>query len=56
MSRDWEQTFSGWGGAPSATEQTKAENAVRAVRKAIDASTKLRNSRPLPRAGASGRN
>jgi predicted nucleotidyltransferase len=41
MSRDWEQTFSGWGGAPSATEQTKAENAVRAVRKAIDASTKL---------------
>jgi len=41
MSRDWEQTFSGWGGAPGATEQTKAENAERAVRKAIDASTKL---------------
>ena len=41
MSRDWEQTFFGWGGAPGATEQTKAENAERAVRKAIDASTKL---------------
>ena len=37
MSRDWEATFSSWGAAPSATEQTKAENAERAVRKAIDA-------------------
>ena len=41
MSRAWEQTFSGWGRAPGATEQTKAENAERAVRKAIDASAKL---------------
>jgi len=30
MSRDWEQTLSCWGGAPGATEQTKAENAERA--------------------------
>ncbi|MBE0614865.1 MAG: nucleotidyltransferase [Burkholderiales bacterium] len=41
MSRDWETTFSSWGAAPGATEQTKAENAERAVRKAIDASAKL---------------
>ena len=34
-------TFSSWGAAPSATEQTKCENAERAVRKAIDASSKL---------------
>src|SRR5712664_4194319 len=41
MSRNWEATFSGWGAPPSDTEQAKAENAERAVRKAIDASTKL---------------
>src|ERR1017187_5641844 len=41
MSRDWEATFSSWGAAPSETEQTKSENAERAVRKAVDASAKL---------------
>ena len=41
MSRDWETTFSGWGAPPSITEQTKGENAERAVRKAIEASVKL---------------
>jgi predicted nucleotidyltransferase len=41
MSRDWEATFSAWGAAPGTTEQTKCDNAERAVRKAIDASTKL---------------
>ena len=41
MSRDWEATFSSWGAAPGTTEQTKCENAERAVRKALDASTKL---------------
>jgi hypothetical protein len=40
-SRDWEATFSSWGAAPGATEQTKCDNAERAVRKAISASTKL---------------
>ena len=35
MSRDWEATFSSWGAPPSDTEQAKAENAERAVRKAI---------------------
>lgn len=41
MSRDWEATFSSWGAAPSETEQTKSENAERAVRKAIETSAKL---------------
>lgn len=41
MSRDWEATFSSWGAPPSDTEQAKAGNAERAVRKAIDASAKL---------------
>lgn len=39
--RDWEATFCSWGAAPSDTEQTKCENAERAIRKAINASTKL---------------
>jgi tRNA nucleotidyltransferase (CCA-adding enzyme) len=41
MSRDWSATFSSWGAPPGTTEQTKCENAERAVRKAIDASAKL---------------
>src|SRR6266496_229349 len=45
MSRDWETTFSGWGTPPSITEQTKGENAERAVRKAIEASVKLNSKR-----------
>jgi predicted nucleotidyltransferase len=40
-SRDWEATFSSWGAAPGTTEQTKCDNAERAVRKAICASEKL---------------
>jgi predicted nucleotidyltransferase len=40
-SREWEATFTSWGAAPATTEQTKCENAERAVRKAICASTKL---------------
>ena len=39
--RDWERTFESWSTAPGVTQQTKSENAERAVRKAIDASTKL---------------
>jgi hypothetical protein len=46
MSRDWEATFSSWGSAPGNTEQTKCENAERAVQKAIDASANL-NSKPI---------
>jgi predicted nucleotidyltransferase len=44
--RDWESTFSGWGAAPGITEQTKCDNAERAVRKAISASYKL-NSKSI---------
>jgi predicted nucleotidyltransferase len=39
--RDWEATFVSWGAAPGPTEQTKCDNAERAVRKAISASAKL---------------
>lgn len=41
LNRDWENVFVTWGGAPSTTEQTKFENAERAIRKAIDASERL---------------
>jgi hypothetical protein len=37
----WEDTFASWGKAPGQTEQTKCDNAVRAVRKAVDASGPL---------------
>jgi len=46
MSRNWEVTFSGWGASPGPTEQEKAANAERAVRKAIRASTKL-SAKPI---------
>lgn len=46
LNRNWEDIFCSWGGAPSATEQTKCENVERAVRKAIDASEKL-NTRSI---------
>jgi hypothetical protein len=37
----WEDIFQSWGRPPGQTEQEKCDNAVRAVRKAIDASTAL---------------
>lgn len=43
MSRDWEATFANWGSPPSHTEQEKCANAERAIRKAIEASTRLRS-------------
>jgi predicted nucleotidyltransferase len=46
VNRNWEDVFCTWSGAPSTTEQTKCENAERAVRKAIDASDKL-NTRSI---------
>ena len=45
QNRNWEDVFCSWGGAPSETEQTKCENAERAIRKAIDASAKLNTRR-----------
>lgn len=41
MSRDWENTLRSWGQPPSQTERDKCENAERAVRKAIAASSAL---------------
>jgi hypothetical protein len=41
LNPDWERTFESWGQAPSQAEQEKCENAERAVRKAIAASTTL---------------
>jgi hypothetical protein len=37
----WEESFQSWAKAPGQTEQTKCDNAVTAIRKAIDASTAL---------------
>jgi len=37
----WEDTFRTWGAAPSATEQQKMENAETAIRKAVNANTRL---------------
>lgn len=39
----WEDTFKSWSSPPGATEQTKCDNAVRAIRKAIDAHSTLKN-------------
>lgn len=38
---DWEGIFSTWSQGPASTESTKAENAEKAIRKAIDASKRL---------------
>ena len=42
MGRDWDAIFASWGAPPSATETQKCERAELAVRKAIEASAKLR--------------
>jgi hypothetical protein len=46
QNRNWEDVFRSWGGSPSETQQTKCENAERAVRNAIQASQKL-NTRDI---------
>lgn len=43
MARDWEAQFREWGKPPGTTEETRCENAVSAVRNAINASQKLRS-------------
>lgn len=43
MSRDWESVFTTWSQGPSKTEQERAENAERQIRKAIQASPKLQS-------------
>ena len=42
MTRDWETTFHSWAQPPGKTEQQRSENAIRAIRKAIDDSSALR--------------
>lgn len=41
--RDWEATFTAWSVGPGKTEDEKCENAIRAIRKAIDNSDSLKN-------------
>lgn len=41
MERDWERTFSFWAQPPGQTEEQRSENAIRAIRKAIEGSSKL---------------
>ena len=41
MARDWERTFRVWAQPPGQTEQQRSENAIRAIRRAIDGSSKL---------------
>jgi hypothetical protein len=43
MHYDWEPTFAKWGMPPGDTEKAKCENAERAIKKAINASEKLRS-------------
>ena len=43
MSRNWESVFSTWSQGPSDTETTRAENAQRQIREAIQVSEKLKN-------------
>lgn len=43
MSRDWEKDFTKWAQKPSDTEQQRCENAVNAVKNAIDASAALKH-------------
>lgn len=41
MAVSWEDKFSSWSNPPGATEQSKCDNAVRAIRSAVDASINL---------------
>ena len=43
MSRDWESVFTTWSQGPSKTEQERAENAERQIKKAIQASPQLQS-------------
>jgi hypothetical protein len=41
MVRDWDRTFRSWAGGPGTTEERHCENAIRAVRNAINKSAEL---------------
>jgi hypothetical protein len=53
----WEDTFVSWAKPPGETEQTKCDNAVRGIRKAIDASSTLaaRDIRVFPQGSFNNR-
>ena len=52
MTRDWEDTFNFWAQPPSKTEEQRSENAIGAIRNAVNGSSKLkqRNIKVFPRA------
>jgi predicted nucleotidyltransferase len=56
MKKDWESKFNYWSKGPSNTEQEKAENAVRMIRKAIEASDNLKERKIIVFAQGSYRN
>jgi len=41
MTRDWESSFSSWAQSPSDTEETRCENAIRAISNAVSNNQKL---------------
>lgn len=43
MSRNWEASFTSWSNGPTKTEEERIQNVIRQVRKAIDASEKLKD-------------
>jgi hypothetical protein len=43
MARDWENSFASWAQGPGKTEDAKSENAVRAIRSALEKSESLAN-------------
>ena len=48
MPRDWEAQFRDWAKPPSKTEEDRCNNAVSAIRNAINANDKLREDRTIP--------
>lgn len=42
MTRDWERIFSSWARPPSKTEEQRSENAIKAIRKAVQGNSKLK--------------
>jgi hypothetical protein len=43
MSKDWESTFSHWAKGPATTESERCENAIRAIKNAINKSNALKD-------------
>ena len=56
MANDWENIFRNWGSSPSATEQTRCNNALGIIRTAISGSSDLSNRDIITFAQGSYRN